>query len=409
LPVIQVSQLKNISCTGLTDGEIHLSATGGQSPYNYSIDGSPFQASGDFTGLSAASYYFEVMDANSCRSDITLSISEPSPFIVTLDSTHNVSCGGGNDGAVYITASGGTQPYNISWSGPAGYTASTADITDLFAGTYSLIITDLNSCASFSPSAVLTEPNAITIINSVLSDYDGYGVSCPAASDGSVAVTVTGGTPPLAYLWSGPGGFTSTLDAIESLTAGTYTLTITDLNGCILTEEFALDAPEPIVITAETDAASCPDKPDGSIDLTVSGGAGTLAYMWDDDVTTPDRTQIYSGDHTITVTDSNGCTEQLVVTVGVIGQDCLRVYEIITPNGDGKNDTWKMRNAELYPDAEVFVYNRWGKLVFHTRDITDEWDGRYNGELLPNDSYHYVIHLNDGSEPLTGVISIISK
>jgi gliding motility-associated-like protein len=68
-----------------------------------------------------------------------------------------------------------------------------------------------------------------------------------------------------------------------------------------------------------------------------------------------------------------------------------------------------MRNAELYPDAEVFVYTRWGKQVFHTRDATDEWDGRFNGKLLPNDSYHYVIHINDGSEPRTGVISIISK
>jgi gliding motility-associated-like protein len=164
-----------------------------------------------------------------------------------------------------------------------------------------------------------------------------------------------------------------------------------------------------MVLTAESDASSCPDKPDGSIDLTVTGGSGTLTYMWDDNVTTPDRSQISSGEHTVTVTDSNGCTEQLAVTVGVIGQDCLRIYEIITPNGDGKNDTWKMRNAELYPDAEVFVYNRWGKLVFHTRDVTDEWDGRYNGKLLPNDSYHYVIHINDGSEPLTGVISIISK
>ncbi len=409
LPDIQVTQLKNISCTGLTDGEIHLSATAGQSPYTYSIDGSPFQASGDFTGLSAASYSFEVMDANSCKSDTTLTIIEPLPFNVTLDSTRNVSCNGGNDGAVYITPSGGTEPYNISWTGPAGYTASTADITDLVAGTYSLIITDLNSCVSFNPSAVLTEFTAISIISSVLSDYGGYSVSCPSANDGSVSVTATGGTPPLAYLWSSPGGFTSTQDAIASLPAGTYTLTITDLNGCMLTEDYILTAPELMVLTAESDAASCPDKPDGSIDLTVTGGSGTLTYLWDDNVTTPDRSQIFSGEYTITVTDSNGCTQQLAVTVGVIGLDCLRVYEIITPNGDGKNDTWKMRNAELYPDAEVFVYNRWGKLVFHTRDVTDEWDGRYNGKLLPNDSYHYVIHLNDGSEPLTGVISIISK
>ena len=87
LPVIQVTQQTNITCTGLTDGEIHLDATTGQSPYTYSIDGSPFQASGDFTGLSAGSYDFEVMDAYGCMSDITLTIIEPLPFNVTLDST----------------------------------------------------------------------------------------------------------------------------------------------------------------------------------------------------------------------------------------------------------------------------------------------------------------------------------
>jgi gliding motility-associated-like protein len=92
-----------------------------------------------------------------------------------------------------------------------------------------------------------------------------------------------------------------------------------------------------------------------------------------------------------------------------MGVDCLTIYEIITPNGDGRNDTWRLRNAVLYPDAEIFVYSRWGKLVYHSRNAGEEWDGTYNGKLLPNDSYHYVIHLNDGSEPRTGVISIISK
>ena len=409
LPVIQVTQQANITCAGLTDGEIHLDATTGQSPYTYSIDGSPFQASGDFTGLSAGSYDFEVMDANGCMSDITLSITEPLPFNVTTDSTQNISCNGGSDGAIYITPSGGTEPYNISWTGPSGWTASTADVTGLVAGAYSLTITDANSCATFSLNETLTEPPVLTITGAVVSDFGGYSVSCPASADGSITVTATGGTPPLAYLWNGPGGFTSTLAHIALVPAGTYTLTITDSQGCVLTHDYILTAPEPMLLTATTENGSCPDTPDGSIDLTVAGGAGTLTYQWDDGATTPDRTGVLPGDRTVTVTDGNGCTEQLTVTVGVTGQDCLRVYEIITPNADGRNDTWKLRNAELYPDAEVFVYNRWGRLVFHTRNATDEWDGRSDGKLLPNDSYHYVIHLNDGSEPRTGVISIISK
>jgi gliding motility-associated-like protein len=409
LPVVQVTQLKDISCTGLTDGEIHLDATIGLPPYSYSIDGSPFQPSGDFTGLSAASYYFEVVDANSCVSGISLEIKEPLPFTAVIDSTYNVSCNGGNDGAVYITASGGTVPYIISWTGPSGYTASATDITGLVAGTYNLTITDANSCSVVDLSADLTEPLAISIISAVLSDYDGYGVSCNGSGDGSVSVTVTGGTAPLAYLWSGPGGYTSTQDKIENVPAGTYTLTITDNNGCQLIQDYTLTSPEPILLSAVSQPAACPDTPDGSIDLSVTGGAGTLAYSWNDHASTQDRTGILPGDYSVTVTDENGCSAGLDVIVDVTGYNCLRVYEIITPNGDGRNDTWKLRNAELYPNGEIFVYNRWGRLVFHTRDLTDEWDGTYNGKLLPNDSYHYVIHLNDGSEPRTGVITIISK
>ncbi|MCU0377959.1 MAG: gliding motility-associated C-terminal domain-containing protein [Bacteroidales bacterium] len=409
LPAIQVVRLSDISCTGLTDGEIQLSATIGQAPFSFSIDGSPFQPSGDFTGLAAGSYYFEVMDANGCISDTTLTIAEPLPFTVTLDSTANITCNAGSDGAVYITASGGTQPYSISWTGPSGFTSSTEDITGLRAGTYNLTITDLNSCATFTFSETLTEPAAIVLTSSTLSDYSGFGVSCASSADGTISVTAAGGTAPLSYLWSGPGGFTSTLNALTNLIAGTYILTITDGGGCQLTQNFTIIAPPAIQVSATTVSAACPDTPDGSIDLTATGGVGSLTYAWTDGPATADRTDVLPGDYTVRVTDSNGCMEEFVVNVPLIGEDCLRVYEIITPNDDGRNDTWKMRNAELYPDAEVFVYDRWGKLVFHTRNASDEWDGRYNGKLLPNDSYHYIINMHDGSEPRTGVISIISK
>lgn len=409
LPFIQVMQLDDISCAGLTDGEIVLSAAGGADPYTYSIDGAPFQASGSYAGLSAATYYFEVMDANGCIADTSLTVIEPLPFTATLDSSWNVVCNGAGDGAVFTTLAGGTEPYSISWTGPDGFTASTADIEGLAGGIYEVTVTDLNGCATFNFTSEITEPDAIAITGATLSDFDGFGVSCPESADGSITVSVAGGTPPLVLSWSGPGGFTSDADAISFQVAGTYNLTITDDNGCAITSEYTLTAPAAMIITAETVPASCPDTRDGTIDLNVTGGAGELIFLWNDGITSSDRSGLLSGDYTVTVTDGNGCVQQQTVSVGVAGIDCLTVYEIITPNGDGSNDTWRIRNASIYPDAEVFVYTRWGKLVYHTRNLTDEWDGRYNGKLLPNDSYHYVIHLNDGSEPRTGVITIISK
>ncbi|MCU0457952.1 MAG: gliding motility-associated C-terminal domain-containing protein [Bacteroidales bacterium] len=409
LPVIDVTVHQQITCNGLTDGIINLAAHGGSAPYMFSLNGSPFQSSGDFTGLAAGSYLFEVMDDNGCGSDTTLVITEPLPFTAVINGTDDVTCHGGADGAIYATLEGGTEPYSISWTGPSGWTASTDTITGLVAGTYTLTATDRNNCAIFSFIEVITQPDAIVITGSVISDNGGYGVTCPESADGSITVTAQGGTSPLTYAWTGPSGYTSDQASISLLTAGLYSLTITDAAGCVLAENFTLTAPEPMIISALTNDASCPDTPDGSIDLTVAGGSGTLVYLWNDGVTTADRTSILAGDYTVDVTDENGCVQAYSVNVGVTGIDCLRIYEIITPNGDGRNDTWQLRNAWLYPEAEVFVYTRWGKLVYHSRNATDEWDGTFNGKVLPNDSYHYVIHLNDGSDPRTGIISIISK
>jgi gliding motility-associated-like protein len=109
------------------------------------------------------------------------------------------------------------------------------------------------------------------------------------------------------------------------------------------------------------------------------------------------------------VRDVNGCAASADIEVGVTGSErCIVVQEIITPNNDGINDTWKIRNIELFPDAEVLVYNRWGKLVYKTKNISEnEWDGKLDGTLLPTDSYHYILHLNNGSEPRSGVVSIL--
>jgi gliding motility-associated-like protein len=109
------------------------------------------------------------------------------------------------------------------------------------------------------------------------------------------------------------------------------------------------------------------------------------------------------------VTDVNACAKSLDVVVGFIGgETCLMIPQIITPNGDGANDEWVMRNIDLFPNAEVFVYTRWGKLVYHSKNISaNPWDGRFKGKLMPTDSYHYILRLGDGSDPKSGIISII--
>ena len=133
------------------------------------------------------------------------------------------------------------------------------------------------------------------------------------------------------------------------------------------------------------------------------------AVLWTDGESTEDRIGISNGTHIVDVTDANGCTEQASITVDVLGINCIRVPEIITPgNVDGKNDFLIIQHIDIYPNAEIRIFSRWGKLVYNAKNLnTNRWDGTFKGKPLPVDSYHYILDLGDGSTPLTGTITII--
>ena len=120
--------------------------------------------------------------------------------------------------------------------------------------------------------------------------------------------------------------------------------------------------------------------------------------------------QCFRGDYRVDVTDANGCQASASTEVGfTVSFGCVVIPQIITPNGDLYNHKWVIRNIDLYPNAEVRIFTRWGKMIFKTKNIlANPWKGTYSdGKLVPTDSYHYILYLNDGSEPRSGVISVI--
>ncbi|MEA1886326.1 MAG: gliding motility-associated C-terminal domain-containing protein [Bacteroidota bacterium] len=409
LPGIVVDEHSEISCNGLTDGVLRISGTGGASPYQYNINGGAYQASGEFTGLSAGDYDLSVLDNNGCQKDTTITIIEPDVFTFTLDNVTHNTCYGSDDASISITISGGAQPYAINWTGPDGFTSTEEDPVDLAAGLYSLNLTDANSCNVFTLDTLITEPPQIVVTTVDVSDYNGYGVTCYGATDGYIEVDISGGTGVLATNWEGPGGYTSSDEDISGLAAGDYTLTVTDERACSETYEVSLSEPDELMITYSVTDASCPDTEDGSIDITITGGAIPYTILWNDGVTVGDRNAVYSGYYTVQVTDANGCTAQETMSVNVIGINCLEVPEIITPGVvDGKNDYLIIRNISLYPNAEIKIFNRWGQLIYSAKNLDENhWDGTYRGKALPVDSYHYILNLGDGSTPRTGTITII--
>jgi len=154
--------------------------------------------------------------------------------------------------------------------------------------------------------------------------------------------------------------------------------------------------------------AKCPGETNGSITLTITGGTTPYSILWSDGLTTGTR-DAKDTTYSVVVLDANSCAANLDITVGISdGSNCIQVPEVITPNGDGKNDVWVIKNIDMYPNAEVLVFSRWGKCVFRTKNISaNPWDGKYHGKYVPVDSYHYILYLNDGSKPRTGVITVI--
>jgi gliding motility-associated-like protein len=232
-------------------------------------------------------------------------------------------------------------------------------------------------------------------------------VSCFGAGNGIVSVTASGGTPD--YEFSLNNGAYQASGTFASLIPGNHTVTIRDANSCTFSVLVSITEPDALIISESHTDVICPEDADGSITLSITGGTQPYNIYWSDGATVASRTNITDGEYSVVVTDVNGCAASVDVTIGVIGsENCIEVPEIITPNGDGYNDTWKIRNIDMFPNAEISVFNRWGKKVFESRNIlAAPWDGTFKGKPLPVDSYHYILDLKKGSKPRSGVISII--
>ena len=224
----------NVSCFGANNGSATVNLISAVNPviYAWSNGASTKTAS----GLAPGSYSVTATDLSGCQVVQTVQITGPQPLLSSVIAKTEVRCPGATDGSIEVGISGGTQPYTYLWSN----NRSTASISGLAAGTYTLTVTDSKNCTS-TLSAQINSPSPITI--SVLSKTD---VNCPGGNNGTVSVSVLGGLPPYQYFWSNG----STVSAISGLTPGNYTLTITDANDCpksLSTQILILDQTPPVL------------------------------------------------------------------------------------------------------------------------------------------------------------------
>lgn len=292
-----------VSCVGASDGSVDLSASGGSGTYSYAWSNS--STTQDLVNLSAGTYSVIVTDSLSCTDTIAFTLTEPSQLTASAVATsnfngYNVSCAGSTNGSADLTVNGGTPGYTFSWSNAA----STEDLSNIGAGTYTVTVTDANGCLQ-TASVTLTEPALLDISASHID------VPCNGFSTGSIDITMTGGVQPMSYLWSN----SATTEDLTALPAGTYSVNVTDANGCQADTSIVITENLPVVSTIQFINPLCAGDANGTVDLSVAGGTAPYTYTWSNGQTSEDLGGLPGGVYNILIQDANGCLGYNTVTL----------------------------------------------------------------------------------------------
>ena len=291
----------DVSCFQENDGSIASSFFGGTSPYTSFLmdDAQQLLSSNDSVfNLSSSQYYLYGQDNNGCYSDtIILSVQEPSPINITVNNVTDLICNNVPDGSISVDAIGGTGALSYQWVGPNNFIESGQSINQLFAGNYTLSVTDDNNCVETS-LLTLNEPSEININASNIT----Y-IKCKGTNTGSIVLNCNGGTPPYSYNWSGDNGFNSNSSQIDSLFEGIYDVQVFDNNGCSKTSSFNVYEPDSILQYTIATTLSCLNENTGSVSLNISGGVPPYNLDWLGE----DPLNIGVGEYNVIVTDDADC------------------------------------------------------------------------------------------------------
>lgn len=307
----------DVNCNGDNDGTATADVSGGTAPFTFMwSNGATSQT---ITGLSAGSYSVTVMDANDCPASAGAGVSEPSALVLNASATGESSAGT-NDGSATASASGGTSPYSFAWSNGQSGTS----ISGLAPGNYTVTVTDDNGCTT-TQSVTVTEGGVSCDISASVTTSD---ASCNGASDGFAMVDVTGGTMPFTYNWSN----NVTTPSNMNIGAGTYSVIVTDADGCTATATGSVGQPSAVSANASASNESSAGANDGSATANPSGGTAPYTFAWSNGGNTSTITGLAPGSYTVTVTDANNCTASQTVMVNSGGVSCDVSVTVSTQN-----------------------------------------------------------------------------
>jgi gliding motility-associated-like protein len=384
-------------CFGDENGSLEVIAAGGTLPYSYEWNNGVITANN--SDLAAGDYTITITDGNDCILFIETMVSQPDSIEI-ISMINNATCLGDN-GSIMTIVSGGTLPYTFDWDNGT----FNQNLVNVVSGTYTLTLSDANSCTVVFIDSVGTDNNLEAAVRTV-------DVTCYGENNGYASVGVTSGNEPYTYLWSNGA---DTHENIQ-LNAGSYTVTVTDFYGCEITLDANVNQPDSLVIIFDTPThpngynVSRYGAADGQILTTVNGGTAPYDYIWSNGETTTDLNQLTAGEYTLVVSDFNGC---VAYNMTELKQPfILEMPNGISPNNDGRNDFFVVRGLDAFAENEILIYNRWGNLVYERKNYANTWDGtNTKGEELPDATYFVILTVKTGADDivLTGYIDVRRK
>ena len=390
--VITVDSENDITCYNANNGSINISLTGGTGAYSYSWtkNTAPYAITEDLSNLAPGTYEVSVTDANNCGPKIaSFTITEPPLLVVSLVSQTNVLCYGAATGAITVGVVGGTQipttlEYTYAWTGPNGFTANTQNLSNLVAGTYNLTVTDANGCIK-NLSVIITQSTEIIIA------YTTTPITCYGANNASMSVSLSGGNPSYLFQWSN----LSTSLSQNNLSAGNYTITVTDNVGCPKTATIVIPDAPVFMVNPIVTQITCHGANNGSINLNLTGGIAPVVLSWSDGSTDGlIRNNLAPGTYIATISDGTPTPCRLSPTFTIIQPLPLVLSANLTNAFDCTNASSGVINLVVAGGILPYTYS-WSNGAT-TADLSNLTSGNYlvivtddNG-CTANDQYQII-------------------